>query len=203
MIYFCAKNNGFYNSELHTSIPEHSIEISQQLYEQLIFGQSNGQTIVTDEQGMPFLIPKQPSQAHVWNGKEWVVDEQKQAELKAEQQAQVWEAIKQKRYQNSLGGVFIESIGKWFQTGEEEKTKYLGLAKVIEQLGELDWKTCDNSFVKMNKALLDEIFVAMVVTENADHINAEKHRLAMLEVDEPLNYDYSTGWSANYEENNK
>ncbi|OOR97148.1 hypothetical protein B0186_10510, partial [Canicola haemoglobinophilus] len=108
--------------------------------------------------------------------------------------------IKQKRYDNSLGGVYIASVKKWFQTGEEEKTKYLGLDKVIDKLGEIDWKCADNSFIKMNRTLLDEIFLQMVVTENADHINAEKHRMAMMSVENPLEYDYSSGWAEIYEE---
>ncbi|HEH9822040.1 DUF4376 domain-containing protein [Pasteurella multocida subsp. multocida] len=146
------------------------------------------------------LVAKQPTELHMWNGNEWVVDEEKQAQRLAEQQDEMWEKIKKKRYENGLGGVYIARVGKWFQTGEEEKTKYLGLDKVIDSLGEIDWKCYDNSFIKMNRTLLNEIFLQMVVDENADHINAEKHRAEMMKSAEPLNYDFSTGWSANYEE---
>ncbi|STO60748.1 putative tail fiber assembly protein [Canicola haemoglobinophilus] len=66
--------------------------------------------------------------------------------------------------------------------------------------GDIDWKCADNSFIKMNRTLLDEIFLQMVVTENADHINAEKHRMAMMSVENPLEYDYSSGWAEIYEE---
>ncbi|ATC21339.1 MULTISPECIES: DUF4376 domain-containing protein [Pasteurella] len=150
-------------------------------------------------QGEYILVDRQPSELHVWNCDQWVLDEEKQAQLLAIQQTEMWEKIKKKRYENGLGGVYIARVGKWFQTGEEEKTKYLGLDKVIDSLGEIDWKCYDNSFIKMNRTLLDEIFLAMVVTENADHINAEKHRAEMLKSADPLNYDFSTGWSANYE----
>ncbi|HDR1858513.1 DUF4376 domain-containing protein [Pasteurella multocida] len=146
------------------------------------------------------LVARQPTELHMWNGNEWVLDEVKQARLLATQQDEMWERIKKKRYENSLGGVFIERVGKWFQTGEEEKTKYLGLDKVIDKLGEIDWKCTDNSFVKMSRTLLDEIFLQMVVTENADHINAEKHRIAMMSVENPLEYDYSSGWAKIYAE---
>ncbi|HDR1113226.1 TPA: DUF4376 domain-containing protein [Pasteurella multocida] len=150
-------------------------------------------------QGEYILVDRQPSELHVWNCDQWVLDEEKQAQLLAIQQTEMWEKIKKKRYENSLGGVFIERVGKWFQTGEEEKTKYLGLDKVIDSLGEINWKCYDNSFIKMNRTLLNEIFLQMVVTENADHINAEKHRAEMLKSADPLNYDFSTGWSSNYE----
>ncbi|MFC0918808.1 DUF4376 domain-containing protein [Pasteurella multocida] len=151
-------------------------------------------------QGQYILVDRQPSELHVWNCDQWVIDEEKQAQLLAIQQDEMWEKIKKKRYENGLGGVYIARVGKWFQTGEEEKTKYLGLDKVIDSLGEIDWKCYDNSFIKMDRTLLNEIFLAMVVTENADHINAEKHRAEMLKSADPLNYDFSTGWSANYEE---
>ncbi|HDR1823499.1 DUF4376 domain-containing protein [Pasteurella multocida] len=150
--------------------------------------------------GQYILVDRQPSELHVWNCDQWVVDEEKQAQRLAEQQDEMWEKIKKKRYENGLGGVYIARVGKWFQTGEEEKTKYLGLDKVIDSLGEIDWKCYDNSFIKMNRTLLNEIFLQMVVDENADHINAEKHRAEMMKSAEPLNYDFSTGWSANYEE---
>ncbi|HDR1911761.1 DUF4376 domain-containing protein [Pasteurella multocida] len=146
------------------------------------------------------LVSRCPSDNHVWNGKEWVITQEKQAQLLENQQNEMWEKIKKKRYENGLGGVYIARVGKWFQTGEEEKTKYLGLDKVIDSLGEIDWKCYDNSFIKMDRTLLNEIFLAMVVSENADHINAEKHRAEMLKSADPLNYDFSTGWSANYEE---
>ncbi|HDR1174262.1 TPA: DUF4376 domain-containing protein [Pasteurella multocida] len=146
------------------------------------------------------LVSRCPSDNHVWNGKEWVITQEKQAQLLENQQNEMWEKIKKKRYENRLGGVYIARVGKWFQTGEEEKTKYLGLDKVIDSLGEIDWKCYDNSFIKMDRTLLNEIFLAMVVSENADHINAEKHRAEMLKSADPLNYDFSTGWSANYEE---
>ncbi|HDR1335170.1 protein of unknown function [Pasteurella multocida] len=151
-------------------------------------------------QSQYILVDRQPTELHIWNGNEWVLDEEKQAQLLATQQTEMWEKIKKKRYENGLGGVYIARVGKWFQTGEEEKTKYLGLDKVIDSLGEIDWKCYDNSFIKMDRTLLNEIFLAMVVTENADHINAEKHRVEMLKSSDPLNYDFSTGWSANYEE---
>ncbi|HDR1224613.1 TPA: DUF4376 domain-containing protein [Pasteurella multocida] len=151
-------------------------------------------------QSQYILVDRQPTELHIWNGNEWVLDEEKQAQLLATQQTEMWEKIKKKRYENGLGGVYIARVGKWFQTGEEEKTKYLGLDKVIDSLGEINWKCYDNSFIKMNRTLLNEIFLQMVVTENADHINAEKHRAEMLKSADPLNYDFSTGWSANYEE---
>lgn len=43
--------------------------------------------------------PTQPSKYHTWNGTEWVISEEKEAELLALQQAETWERIKEYRYQ--------------------------------------------------------------------------------------------------------
>lgn len=56
----------------------------------------------------------------------------------------------------------------------------------------------DNSFVLMNEALLDQLALTLMQQEQANFDNAEKHRLAMLAADNPLDYDYSTGWQEVY-----
>ncbi|HII3693459.1 TPA: DUF4376 domain-containing protein [Pasteurella multocida] len=190
--------DGFYIDE--QDIPNGAVEITEQRYIELLNGQSTGKVIVSDNTGNPILIDPAPSDFHELVNGQWVISQEKQAQLLENQQNEMWEKIKKKRYENGLGGVYIARVGKWFQTGEEEKTKYLGLDKVIDSLGEIDWKCYDNSFIKMDRTLLNEIFLAMVISENADHINAEKHRAEMLKSADPLNYDFSTGWSANYEE---
>lgn len=117
---------------------------------------------------------------------------------KAELQAQMWERIKQKRHDNARGGVYIKSIGKWFHNDDPTRTQYLAL-QLLPQLPEnLIWKTMDNEFVPMTKALLTEIAMTMLTEEQNDFANAERHRLSMLQAENPLEYDYSTGWSNTY-----
>ncbi|MBF6984527.1 hypothetical protein IXK23_02995, partial [Pasteurella multocida] len=70
-------------------------------------------------QNQYILVDRQPSELHIWSGNKWVLDEEKQAQRLAEQQDEMWEKIKKKRYENGLGGVYIARVGKWFQTGEE------------------------------------------------------------------------------------
>ena len=58
----------------------------------------------------------------------------------------------------------------------------------------------DNSFVNMTKALLGELMEQMLIDEQADFANAERHKSAMLKAEHPLEYDYSDGWTANFDE---
>lgn len=150
--------------------------------------------------GEYLLVDKAPSDICEFDGIEWVISPEKQSSLLAKQHTETWERIKEYRYQRSLGGVYIKSVDRWFQTGEEEKTKYLGLSQVIDKIGSIEWKTFENDFVEMTPALLAEIFAEMVRAENADHVNAERHKAVMMQSDKPLEYDFSDGWERRYED---
>ncbi len=120
--------------------------------------------------------------------------------IKTQHQAQIWEAIKQKRHTITRGGVYVKSVKKWFHTDDSSRTQYLALQILPELPADLMWKTMDNSFVKLTKPLLTELAMTILQAEQADFANAEKHRLAMLQAQNPLEYDYSKGWTAIYEQ---
>lgn len=132
-----------------------------------------------------------------WDGNKWVLDESKQAKLRASQQAEVWGQIKQKRYQNCRSGVYVKSVDKWFHSDDASRQQYTFM-RTLPDFPATRWKTMDNSFVEMTKALLNELSLAMFAHEQADFANAERHRLGMLAAENPLDYDYSTGWQEVY-----
>lgn len=115
-------------------------------------------------------------------------------------QESVWEAIKQKRHAITRGGVYVKSVGKWFHTDDSSRTQYLALQILPQLPPDLMWKTMDNSFVKLTKPLLTELAMTILQAEQADFANAERHRVAMLQAQNPLEYDYSKGWTAIYEQ---
>lgn len=165
---------------------------------QYVFKKSDKTMLMWTEEGelsSDFTAIPPPTADHQWQDGRWIIADNIADKLKAQAQAQIWEAIKQKRHANTRGGVFIKSVGKWFHNDDPSRTQYLAL-QVLSQLPDnLMWKTMDNEFVLMTKDLLNEIAMTMLAEEQADFANAEKHRLAMLKVDNPLEYDYSTGWS--------
>ena len=140
-----------------------------------------------------------PSAAHSWDGKKWVLNKDAAAKIKAEQQDEMWERIKAKRQDNLRHGVYVKSVGKWYHTDDASRTQYIALGILPALPSDLSWKTMDNSFVPMTKAILQELMLAMLADEQADFANAERHRAAMLKADKPLDYDYSAGWTVNYE----
>ena len=122
------------------------------------------------------------------------------AQIKAQQQDEMWARIKAKRTDNLRHGVYVKSVDKWFHTDDNSRTQYLALAVMPKLPEKLPWKTMDNSFVNMTKALLGELMEKMLVDEQADFANAERHKAAMEKADKPLEYDYGDGWTANYEQ---
>ena len=96
--------------------------------------------------------------------------------------------------------MYVKSVDKWFHTDDNSRTQYLALAVMPKLPEKLAWKTMDNSFVNMTKVLLEELMTQMLVDEQADFANAERHKAAMEKADKPLEYDYSDGWTANFDE---
>ena len=198
-IYYSKSNQAFYDSAIHQRLPEDAVEISPEQHAALLAGQSNGQVIMPNKAGQPVLAEQPPCPSSTWDGEQWHIDPECAARLKAEQQDEMWERIKAKRADNLRHGVYVKSVDKWFHTDDNSRTQYIALAVMPRLPEKLAWKTMDNSFVNMTKVLLEELMAKMLVDEQADFANAEKHRAAMLQADKPLEYDYSGGWTANFE----
>lgn len=145
-------------------------------------------------------VETKPSEIHKWNGTEWVIDEEKRLALIKRQQDQVWEQIKQERTRRIVGGVYVGDINKWFHTDANSKQQYSTLQNQKTLPHNMQWKTMDNSFVTVTKELIDLIIYRIIEKEQHDFQNAEIHRFALEKSEEPLNYDYSTGWSEIYTE---
>lgn len=190
--------NGFLDTD--STPPEGAVALTAAEHEALVVGQCAGQIVMPGKDGKPVLADPAPCPSSTWDGEQWHIDPECAARLKAEQQDEMWERIKAKRYDNLRHGVFVKSVGKWFQTDDASRTQYLALAVMPRLPEKLPWKTMDNSFVNMTKALLGELMEQMLIDEQADFANAERHKAAMLKAEHPLEYDYSDGWTANFDE---
>ena len=58
--YFSANPITFYTPEIHEKIPDHCVEITDELWQSLLNGQSNGKEISADSDGNPILITPVP-----------------------------------------------------------------------------------------------------------------------------------------------
>ena len=159
---------------------------------------------VTEPGELPagLTIEPPPSALHTWDGKAWVLDAETAAALKQAQQEEMWTRIKAKREEQRYGGAYIPALKKWLQTDEPSRTQYLQL-QLLEAKGlfkqPVRWKTMDNSFIGLDAAAVTAIALQIMDNEQVDFANAERHRAAMLKADNPLDYDYSDGWTEIYQ----
>ncbi|WP_019272350.1 DUF4376 domain-containing protein [Neisseria lactamica] len=195
-IYF---KNGFYDDTLG-SVPEGAVAVGGEEYAALLAGQAQGGQIAADADGRPVLTPPRPSEYHRWDGKKWNIGKAEAARKKAESAAAVWEKIKQKRHENLRGGVYVESVDKWFHSTDEARQQYTFMRTLPQLPPDLKWKTMDGGFVNLTRALLDELSLKLLADEQQDFANAERHRALMEQSDDPETYDYSDGWTENYRE---
>ena len=193
-LYYSQSNGGFYDDQIHSRLPEDAVAISTEQHAALLSALNAGSLILPDLS----ITPPRPSALHTWDGKAWVLDAETAAALKQAQQEEVWTRIKQKRHDNLRGGVYVKSIGKWLHSDDESRAQYTFMRTMPALPEKMIWKTMDNTFVPMTKALLDELSLQLLADEQADFANAERHRAAMLKAESPLDYDYSGGWTANY-----
>lgn len=173
------------------------IELTDEQYQQF----SNiTSTDVAFKNGEFIAKPEQPSLAHKWDGETWVLDKVKQAALKAQQQEQIRQAINAKRDQVDASGVFVAQIGKWVDSDDKAYQNILGVKASLDLLGdmEIEWTWADNTSSTINRQTLAVIVGALLQAKQANHANAIKHKEAVMLVDNPLEYDYSTGWTKTY-----
>lgn len=130
------------------------------------------------------------------NGKAIISPELDNIEPKAIQQERVWELIKERRLQAVTSGVYVESVDKWFHTDEVSMTTYSTIAGMIalNNYEPVQWKVMDNTWLLLTESLFKELQTAISVKTSAIYTVAEQHKAAMLQADNPLDYDFSTGW---------
>lgn len=140
-----------------------------------------------------------PDELHTWNNdtKTWDIDPELQDAKKETIQEKVWTAIKKKRDSQVMGGVFIPSVSKVFQTDPTSAITYAQIGSMISLniYETVNWKVLDNTFVPITKDLYKELQTILARSTQLTYAIAEQHKVAMLSSDNPEEYDYSTGWT--------
>jgi len=110
-------------------------------------------------------------------------------------QADKWEEIKAERDKRQLLPITVN--GKQFHSDQSSRIQQLGLVFMGQNIPpNLQWKTIDDTFVTMTPTLALEIFATTASHDQAVFAAAEQHRLSMLASNDPINYDFSSGWPA-------
>ncbi|WP_298978387.1 DUF4376 domain-containing protein [uncultured Psychrobacter sp.] len=148
---------------------------------------------------LPINNPNIPyGDEYIWNEEQnqWVISPELDAYKYLENQDIVWERIKERRLQAITSGVYVESVDKWFHTDEVSVTTYSTIAGMIalNNYEPLQWKVMDNTWLLLTEPLFKELQTAISQKTNTNYAIAEQHKAAMLQADDPLDYDYSTDW---------
>lgn len=94
----------------------------------------------------------------------------------------------------------MPQLGKWVDSNDKAYQNILGVKASLDLLGdmEIEWTWADNTSSTINRQTLAVIVGALLQAKQANHANAIKHKEAVMLVDNPLEYDYSTGWTKTY-----
>ncbi|MFD1805553.1 hypothetical protein ACFSAV_04055 [Pasteurella oralis] len=167
MYFYDKKTNGFYIKELHV-ITDDMNKITQEYYEKLIDGQSNGKQITSDEQGYPILIDTQPSVYHeLVNGK-WVLSAEKQAQRKREFILSLVD---------NVDDTAANISSKWTRFSEEYKERESAAIAFKEAGFTGDVSIYISSFATV--AGLDNKSAALLILKQAENLHALQEQLAV------------------------
>lgn len=199
MYFYDVTNEAFLVKGIH-QIPETAIAVDKGDYQTLIDGRAQGCEIIVSKDNQLSLTTPRPSSAHKWTGKAWVLDKTKQAELIIQQREQIRQAINNKRDQTDANGVFVPQLDKWVDSDDKAYQNILGVKASLDLLGdmEINWTWADNTSSTINRQTLAVIVGALLQAKQANHANAIKHKEAVMLADNPLEYDYSGGWTKTY-----
>lgn len=150
---------------------------------------------------------KPPSLYHYWNGKEWELSKERQQAVVSAEKSAKREEINRKRDEVCFGGIYIEKLGKWFDTDETSFVKMIGAKSVMdddfangqEVKPEL-WICADNSVVQLNRDDFALIIRSVKQNVSAMHALAVQHKMQLEQSEKPSEYDFSAGWSKTYAE---
>lgn len=126
-----------------------------------------------------------------------IVDDALVAAKKEREQAQAWEGIKALRQTKMTSGVYVPSVDKHLHTDETSSIQYaqIGTAVSLGMFQPMNWKTMEGDFIEMTEAVFRELQAAMIINTQTVYGRAEYHKYMMLQSENPLDYDYSTGWA--------
>ncbi|WP_426840334.1 DUF4376 domain-containing protein [Glaesserella parasuis] len=175
--------DGFYNNDHGGFVPEGACEISAETYRLLLEGQAQGKLIIADDEGNPILSEPPPMP----------IEEQRQ---------KIRDAINTLRDKKINGGVYVPAIDKWIDTDATAERNILSVKATFDLFGdqEIPWTFADNSVAMINKEKLLVIWQVLMEAKTGNHANALKHKAMVEQVENPLEYDYSDGWTQTYEE---
>lgn len=160
---------------------------------------------LTDKQYQTYLTKANGKERFV-NGK--FVYEQIKVDMQAvleNQKSAKREEINRKRDEVCFGGIYIDVLDKWFDTDQTSFVKMIGAKAVMDddfsngqEIQPELWICADNSVVQLNRDDLALIIRSIKKNVSNMHAVAVQHKMQLEQAENPLEYDYSGGWTKTY-----
>lgn len=105
----------------------------------------------------------------------------------------IWRDIQMLRDTRKAAGVKVGA--HWFHSDDTSRIQHLGLVMMGANMpSNLMWKTMAGTFVLMTPTLAPQIFMQIAVNDQAIFAKAEFHRAEINKLDNPYQYNITTGW---------
>lgn len=130
----------------------------------------------------------------------WTEDADLKAKYLERIREEVWEKIKQRRSKSMESGVYHPKLQKWFHTDTEAQRNYALMGHAINSplYQPKRWKTMDGTFIEMTREVFQDVLALALKKADDDYKNAEIHKAKVMVSNDPLAYDFTTGWSPAY-----
>ena len=162
---------------------------------------SNGGMVYLDTNNNLRWSGPKPNEYSVYDSisHKWIVNESEYKKYLEEKHEKLWESIKEIREAKLSGGVFVESLGKWFHTDSVSQLSYSRAKDYLEINSKetVNWKTMDGSLIEINLDNLKLVLTAIFEQSQLNFVNAEKLYHESIE-NESVSLD--KGWSKTYDE---
>lgn len=138
-----------------------------------------------------------------WNGTEWVISKEKQAELIVNQRAEIRAQINAKRDECVNGGAFVPEINKWVDTDDKGRSTLVEIKADFDLNGKNNTYTlicADNTAQVIHFEEFKAVWNAVKTLKEKMYENAYMHKVLLEQSENPTDYNWSTGWSKTYQE---
>lgn len=202
MTYYLDLNQQSLLNDQLDDIPRQALPISDEEAKKLLEGLKAGGILYLKDDVVK-VTPPCPSQAHEWDGSGWIILTEKQTSLLESQRQQVRDAINALRDRKINGGVYVPQIDKWIDSDARAERNLLSTKASFDLFGnelEIVWTCADNSNIKMTKEVMLHMWQALLHNKQTNHTCAVMHKNAVDQSENPLEYDFSGGWTQTYED---
>ena len=144
-----------------------------------------------------------------WDGRKWVLDESKQAELLTQQRQQIRTQINARRDACVNGGVYVPEIDKWVDTDEKGRATLVEIKADFDLNGKTESNgepriftliCADNTAQPLDFDKFRAVWNAAAKLKEGVFENAYMHKILLEQAEKPLEYDWSIGWAKTFEE---